>query len=136
MDCLTEILLQNEVSDAEALQDDSSPQFLALRWLANNDTMVLDLDSTCPAILVERYVLAVLYFSTSGLDVLNFLSASSICEWNNEDGGVDCNEDDLVVALFLGMSKQEEAINLASKIRICVRVNDSMLLLTFPCHSI
>jgi hypothetical protein len=90
-------------------------------------------------ILVERYVLAVLYFSTSaqgGLDVLNFLSASSICEWNNEDGGVDCNEDDLVVALFLGMSKQEEAINLASKIRICVRVNDSMLLLTFPCHSI
>jgi hypothetical protein len=134
LDCLTEILLQNEVSDAEALQDDSSPQFLALRWLANNDTMVLDQDSTRPVILVERYVLALLYFATSAegvLDGLNFLSASSVCDWNNEEGGVICNGDDSVVALLLGKSKHKEVINLASKIRVNV-----MLLLTFPCDSI
>ncbi len=154
LDCLAEILLQNEVSDAEALRDDSSPQFLALRWLANNDTMVLDLDSTPTVILVERYILAVLYFATSaegGLNVLNFLSASSVCEWNNrqtqghdsitgllcnedsftgavcnEDSfiGALCNEDDLVVALLLsGKSNHEEVIVLISKFLICARVN-------------
>ena len=52
LDCLAKILLQNEVSNAEALQDDSSPQFLALHWLANNDTVVLDLDSMPTVILV------------------------------------------------------------------------------------
>jgi hypothetical protein len=112
-------LLQNEVSDAKALQDDSSPQFLALRWLANNDTMVLDLDSTSPVILVERYVLVVLYFATSaeaGLELLNFLSASSVCTWNNGGRGVLCDDDDLVVALLLeGKSKHEEIIVLISK---------------------
>jgi hypothetical protein len=110
---LTEILLQNEVSDAEALQDDSSPQFLALRWLANNDTAVLDLDSTPTVMFVERYVVAVLYFATGGEGwggQRNFLSATSVCKWNNEERGVFCNEDDVVVALNLGKSKHEEVI--------------------------
>jgi hypothetical protein len=120
-------LLQNEVSDAEALQEDSSPQFRALRWLANEDTAVLDLDSTPTVILVERYVLAVLYFSTSaeggsnatsaegGLNMLNFLSASSVCEWNSGGfRGVLCNREYVVIALLLGKSKHEEVIVLIS----------------------
>jgi hypothetical protein len=116
-----EILLQNEVSGVEALRDDSSPQFRALRWLANDDPAVLDLDSEPTVILVERYVLVVLYFSTSaeaGLNVLNFLTASSVCEWNNGGRGVLCNGNDLVVALLLGKSKHEEVIVLISKFRI------------------
>jgi hypothetical protein len=112
LDCLTKLLLQNEVSDAEALQDDSSPQFLALRWLANNDPAVLDLNSTPTVILVERYVLAMLYFATSAEDRLNGLK--SVCEWR----GVVCNGDDLVVALLLGKSKPGEVIVLISKFRI------------------
>jgi hypothetical protein len=126
LDCLAEILLQHEVLGAEALQDDSSPQFNALRWLANEDTAVLDLDSTPTVILVERYVLAVFYYATSGggwRDQRNFLSASSLCEWNNEEGGVDCDGDGLVVSLFLGKSKHEEIIVLISKFLICVRKN-------------
>jgi hypothetical protein len=115
-------LLQKEVLDTETLQDGSSPQSLALDWLANNGTMMLDLDLDLPrVILVERYVLAVLYFATSaegGLDVLNFLSASSVCDWHVGGRGVDCNEDDLVVALHLGKSKHEEVIVLISKFRI------------------
>jgi hypothetical protein len=124
-DCLLrELLLQNEVSGPEALQDPSSPQFRALRWLANDDPMVLDLDST-PTPLVERYVLAVLYFATSGEgwgDLLNFLSLSSVCEWNNgqtqdctDFRGAGCNEDDLVVDLDLRKSKHEEVLVLISK---------------------
>jgi hypothetical protein len=122
LDCLAEILLQNEVSDAETLQDESSPQFLALRWLANNDPAVLDLANTPTVILVERYVLAVLYFATSAeggwLNVLNFLSTSSVCVWNNGERGVLCNGDALVVALLLRKSKHEEVIVLISKFRI------------------
>jgi hypothetical protein len=114
LDCLTEILLQNGVADAEALQDKSSPQFLALRWLANNDAEVLDLDSTSTMSIVERYVVAVLYFATSGeggLNVLSFLTATSVCEWK----GISCNRDDLVVGLLLGTSKHEEGIVLILK---------------------
>jgi hypothetical protein len=106
---LGEILLQNEVSGAEALLDDSSPQFRALRWLANDDPMVLDMDSS--PTLVERYIVAVLYFATSGEgweDQRNFLSAIAVCEWNNDLIGTVCNEDDLVVDLNLRKSKHEE----------------------------
>jgi hypothetical protein len=126
LDCpLAEILLQNEVADAEALQDESSPQFRALRWLANENTTVLDLDSTSTVILLERYILAVLYFATGGgvwFDQLNFLSASSVCEWN--DGqiqgssfsrGALCNDDDLLVDLNLRKSTHEEVSVLISK---------------------
>jgi hypothetical protein len=116
LDCLAKILIQNEVLDAETLQDESSPQFLALRWLANDNPVVLNLDGTPSVILVERYVLAVLYFATSaegGLNEHNFLTASSVCEWQ----GVSCNGDDLVVALLLGKSKHKEVIVLISKFR-------------------
>jgi hypothetical protein len=109
LDCLAEMLLQNEVSDAEALQDESSPQFLALHWLANNDPAVLDLDTMPTVILVERYVLAVFYFATSAEGGLNVLK--SVCEWK----GILCNRDDLVVALLLGKSKHGEVIILISK---------------------
>jgi hypothetical protein len=112
LDCLlAEILLQNEVLDAEALQDESSPQFLALRWLANNDAVVLDLDSMPHAILVERYVLAVLYFAARKESGFKIYSASSVCEWP----GILCNQDDLVVALLLGKSKHAEVFVLISK---------------------
>jgi hypothetical protein len=121
-----EILLQHEVSGAEALRDESSPQFRALRWLANDDPMVLDLDST--PTLFERYILAVLFFATSAegwLDQRNFLSASSVCEWNNgqtqdslELRGAACNDDHLVVDLILRKSKHEELPVFNSKFRI------------------
>jgi hypothetical protein len=69
-------------------------------------------------IIVERYVLAVLYFATSGEgwgDQRNFLSPSSVCEWHMWERGVACNEDDLVVALNLHKSTHEEVPVLISK---------------------
>jgi hypothetical protein len=119
--CLAELLLQNEVADAKALQDESSPQFRALRWLANNDTMVLDLDSATSVVLaVERYVLAVLYFATNGegwKDRGDFLSASSVCEWFSGGIGPLCNDDDLVAAVYICKSKHAEVPVLVSKFR-------------------
>jgi hypothetical protein len=133
LDCLRRkeillLLLQNEVSAAEALQDESSPQFQALRWLATEDTAVLDLESTSPVILVERYVIAVLYFATNGegwVNQCNFLSPASVCAWNNgyarddiDFNGAKCNWDDLIVLLYISKSKHEEAIALISKFHI------------------
>jgi hypothetical protein len=82
---------------------------------------VLDLDSTPIEVLVERYVLSLLYFDNNGegwSDQLSFLSASSVCEWNDRQtqsaikGVARCNEDD--VSLDLGKSKHEEVIALIS----------------------
>jgi hypothetical protein len=108
-------LLQNEVLGAEALQDeDSSPQFWALCWPANEDTAVLDLDSMPTVIIVvKQCVLTVLYFATSTegrLNRLNFLSASLVCEWHNGERGVSCNRDDLVADINLGKSKHQEVV--------------------------
>jgi hypothetical protein len=105
---LRDILLRNKVLGAETLQDDSSPQSQALHWLANDDD-ALDLKSTSDEILVERYVLAVLFYATDmegGSNVLNFLKAAPVCEWK----GVTCNANNLTVALDLGKSKHEEVI--------------------------
>jgi hypothetical protein len=113
LDCLSEILMQNGVADAEAFQDKASPQFLALRWLANNDPALLALDSTS-TVIVARYVLVVLYFASSGegsLNALSFLTTKPVCEWQ----GVSCNGDGLVVALVPGKSKHGEVIVLISK---------------------
>jgi hypothetical protein len=130
-------LLDNGISDLEALGNESSPQFQALQWLANNDTAMLDLDDR-PTEIVERYVLVLLYFSTSaegrlnatssegGLNMLNFLSASSVCDWNNGERGAFCNEDAFFVALRLGKSKHEEVLVLTSKFR-----NDSPVYFPF-----
>lgn len=53
----------NRVSDDEALEAVGTPQHSAFQWLLNDDTAYL-----CPQdpSLVQRYVLAVMYFSTRG----------------------------------------------------------------------
>jgi hypothetical protein len=116
LNCLSEILIQDGVANEEALQDESSPQFRALRWLARNDPAVYYLDSTSTVILVERYVLAVLYYASSGeggSNALSFLTTKSVCEWK----GVSCDGDGLVFALVPGKSKHGEVIALISKFR-------------------
>jgi hypothetical protein len=122
-------LLQNEVADADALQDESSPQFLALRGLANEDNTLLDLDSTPTVIIVERYVLAVFYFATiaeGGSNSLNVLSGSSVCGLNE----VSCNGDGLVVGLNLRKSKHGEVIVLISKDRTWIGFS-----ISYECHA-
>lgn len=67
-------------------QDASSPHYRALQWLST-DNITLSGDRPTTTIL-ERYVLALLYFGTDGPNWtrqdLNFLTESSVCEWNNK----------------------------------------------------
>jgi hypothetical protein len=75
--------------------DDGTEEFAALNWLANSDPANLPIHTTAKRILVERYTLALLYFSTSGtswLNQYNFLSADTVCNWNDGIGnGVFCS---------------------------------------------
>ena len=68
------------------LSQKGSPQFQALDWLVYNDTYFMeDNIQNNPNILIERYVLAVLYFSTGGpthwKEQYQFLSNTSVCLW-------------------------------------------------------
>ncbi len=62
-------------------------QRAALDWMVNVDSET-DIFDLPVQLLVERYVLAVLYYSTGGpetwIDSYSFLSSKNVCEWNND----------------------------------------------------
>ena len=81
-------------------------QTSALQWISTADSRALDPVDSNSTELVERYIVAVFYFSTSGETwsaKYNFLSSDSICSWN--EGGVNgilCNDDNTVSQIFIG----------------------------------
>lgn len=110
------------VSDPMSLQDRSTPQGKALEWIVEIDEANLCPDTiyTCPNALIQRYVLAVIYFSTNGdlwfqcsaasnaLDSCGkeypfssktrFLDSGSECNW----AGIDCNDSQCVNRIEFG----------------------------------
>jgi hypothetical protein len=90
------------------LEDGSSPQFFALTWLANNDTV----DEREIQRVEARYALATLYFATNGdewKDDLHFLSPLHECNWTTSSAadnisgqGVGCNADMEIISLVIG----------------------------------
>ena len=73
-----------DVVDSRTLSDKTTPQYLALDWLANEDDLTDD--EFLLEDLVQRYVLAVLYLSTQ--DQIStwrsserWLSSQPICDW-------------------------------------------------------
>jgi hypothetical protein len=95
------------ISAGNEFDDIETAQFKALDWITNMDSLYL-----CPddPTLQQRYILAVLYYQTSGdswsrctsdgLTSCNgaaFLSAESECEW----GGIECDTSRQVVAVKL-----------------------------------
>jgi hypothetical protein len=82
------ILDSGVTPSAEILDHADSPQQMALQWLAKEDLANLETDHP---FLIERYALAVLYFSTGGTTnrwetADNWLSAKGICMWY----GIEC----------------------------------------------
>jgi len=70
-------------------EDPILPQSMALEWL-HDDPITLKPDRTTRTVL-ERYVLAVLYFSTSGAtwDFPHpYLTDAHVCDWNGESAGM------------------------------------------------
>lgn len=63
LELLKPSVIRND-QDSALFQDPSSAQSLALDWLSVDDAILLDKIPT--AVVLERYVLAVFYFSTNG----------------------------------------------------------------------
>jgi hypothetical protein len=64
--------------------------------------------------IIERYAMAVLYFATDGpnwLEQWNYLSNSSICDWQN------CNDEGSVVELSLSKCVRLYTVYLFERLR-------------------
>jgi hypothetical protein len=83
-----DVLADTGISKRELLEDPSSAQYRAARWIAVEDLERVDIPNNDlednPFQFVQRYVLAVLYFSLNGSnwnDPLNFVSDLHECSW-------------------------------------------------------
>jgi hypothetical protein len=90
------------VSGPELLLQESTPQRQAYLWVLEQQQAQADEeDHLSPNQLLERYILAVLYWAMGGPNWTQsegFLSDLPVCEW----GGVTCGIEKTVVNLHLG----------------------------------
>jgi hypothetical protein len=103
---IREVLL--DVTSATVLDDPSSPQHLTMVWLVEDD--LLQVDPTEEDILIQRYIVSLLYFAMNGSQwtlPLKFLNATSVCEWNSFVLGCFCFKDgsEVIESIFIGESK-------------------------------
>ena len=89
------------ISTKESLSQLHTPQMKALDWIANRDSLQLEPDSNH---LLQRYALAVLYFSTSELGwkrEMHWLSPLHECEWKAEGGVRACDSNQYITDVSL-----------------------------------
>lgn len=79
---LFDLINASSLDSGAALKNISSPQYQALWWLSNN----AKLGSYSVYEKLQRYALAVLYFSTGGpidwLQANNWMSDKPVCQWD------------------------------------------------------
>jgi Leucine-rich repeat (LRR) protein len=87
---MVDYLVRNGIASITSFTDVRSPQYKAVDWLAHDDELGLLIPKLAPADsdeaydFVTRYVMAVLYYSTTGQDWkndLSFLSKKNTCAW-------------------------------------------------------
>jgi hypothetical protein len=99
------------VSGEEVFQDKNSPQYRSAEFLADEDNIAPDLDSTGQ--LADRYALSTFYYAMDGDDSwFSCFKADTNCTSGNSwmDAGVDhcawnsvtCNDEGRVIDLFFG----------------------------------
>jgi len=116
---VVDILVDNNVSTKQSLNDPTSPQHKALSWLVLEDTEQISVNSTQ---FIQRYTLAVLYYAWGGPEWVrsfNFLSSQHECGWfesmDDQDGmasaiGVTCDQRLQVLGLNMGRYFHDELI--------------------------
>ena len=95
-------------TSVESLSDISTGPGQALMWLADEDTAMVDLNTTTTREIQERFAVSALFFATTGEewdDTLNFLSEQPVCNWNDgQSVGVFCDESGFVTSVNIGKS--------------------------------
>lgn len=118
LDALREILLP---LSGPSLFNESTAQYQALKWLAHDDDAVLPPVNSQE--LMERFILAVLYFATDGREWDNefkFLQHLSVCDWHgpSEYDGVNCTAGGSVSAIHLGTFKSSGVSKILKAIKL------------------
>lgn len=110
---LEEFLYNSQVSTLPQLQEVGSSHHQAVAFIADGDLLQLQITASEAGRLVERFVLAVIFYELGGFQWtygLNFLTGLDHCEWNGffETGngnqirqGVSCDKDGFVTAIDL-----------------------------------
>jgi hypothetical protein len=101
-DSLIELISSASSDDGEALRTPSTPQNMALEWLAENPNLANYTDQE----KIQRYALATLYYSTKGDSwAINdfWLSNADVCgKWSQYNGTtIDCTSNGSVSSLDL-----------------------------------
>ena len=103
-------ILEPLVSNTSGFGDTGSARYRALRWLALEDGLALNVSNVSTAEIVERYVMTLLYFNNGGPSwtsgKLGFLLPTSVCSWDERGTGdnfvgIGCNDDALINYLDL-----------------------------------
>jgi hypothetical protein len=94
--------LSNRSTDAgAALRDSNSPQYAAMKWLQSTANEGIYNEP----VILQRYALATLYYSTNGIQWTSFsgwLSNEPECDWQTMSvSSIVCNDDGEFVALKL-----------------------------------
>jgi len=102
------------------LADPKSMPYQTLTWMINNDMHTQTILSTPPSALrtqklLDRYILAFMYFSLDGRNWnnrYNFMSEFDVCKWNDgtaslSNNGVRCDDDGIVTSIALFENKLE-----------------------------
>jgi hypothetical protein len=113
---LRTLFVSQGITPDEEFDQPSTPQAQALHWMAYQDLhpglpLGFGHDEYAAKKMIQRYALAVTYYSTNGPgwhNQINFLSDKDECEWNeisDEDGyfigAGDCDDNGFVTALAL-----------------------------------
>mmetsp|Transcript_21029 Transcript_21029/g.34779 ORF Transcript_21029/g.34779 Transcript_21029/m.34779 type:complete len:679 (+) Transcript_21029:108-2144(+) len=87
------------ISGIDSFTTPGSPQYKALHWIALEDRHQVHVDET--EHIMQRYILAVLFFSTNGMDwkdQFEFMTADNECDWS---GALQCNSEGSITDIDL-----------------------------------
>ena len=113
MIAIRNLLVSANASNMTVLSSSSpSPQYQALYWISNSDTLQRSISDP---LLIQRYVLAVLYFATGGdtnhwANQINWLQPVHECDWKSEGGIRKCDSDQNVIDISLCMFDYHNAL--------------------------
>ena len=84
----------------------NSLQFAAMDWMVNFDRIGMDFVTTPGWVVIERFIIVLLYFSTGAgtwTNQVHFLSPTSVCSWNDIDRelGILCDDENHVIEVSM-----------------------------------
>jgi len=88
------------VSDISLLEAKHTDQFKAFMWMTSIDPSPLEVDTTPHSIILQKYIMALMYISTNGREWKNqysYLTEASVCDWE----GLACNDGGEIVSITL-----------------------------------